>query len=261
LLERHGLIERVRVERDHSGSFANFVDCDERERRKGDLAGALDATRASEVWEHFQRAQAPARFYWKTLSGANAVPVIVNSISGNSNPFDPSHVVVSADAKVDATMALDGYARAFTLFGRSGIGVFLVPMGRLSADVTVSGSTLPQATNGFGDPMFEFVPNVIGPPAQTTLPDVLRHEPGFSVDVLADLALPIGKYNNTQPLNLGQNRWYGRLGAPVLGRSAHGCRAGARRWNCSPSCGCSARTATSSGRRSRRIPCSSSMPT
>jgi hypothetical protein len=36
------------------------------------------------------------------------------------------------------------------------------------------------------------------------------------VDVLADLALPIGKYDNTQPLNLGQNRWYGRLGAPIV---------------------------------------------
>ena len=39
-------------------------------------------------------AQVPARFYWKTLSDANAVPVIVNSISGNTNPFDPAHVVV-----------------------------------------------------------------------------------------------------------------------------------------------------------------------
>ena len=34
--------------------------------------------------------------------------------------------------------------------------------------------------------------------------------------MLADLAVPIGKYNNTQPLNLGQNRWYGRLGAPIV---------------------------------------------
>jgi len=31
-----------------------------------------------------------ARFYWKTLSDGNAVPLIVNSISGNTNPFDPA---------------------------------------------------------------------------------------------------------------------------------------------------------------------------
>jgi hypothetical protein len=165
-----------------------------------------------------QRAQAqiPARFYWKTLSGANAVPVIFQSISGNSNPFDPAHEVVSSDAKLDATMAVAGYAHTFTLFDRAAVGAILVPMGRLSGTGTVSGKAFNQAANGFGDPMFELDLNVLGPRAQKNIPDVLRYEPGFSVDVLADLAVPIGKYDNTQPLNLGQNRWYGRLGAPIV---------------------------------------------
>jgi len=161
-------------------------------------------------------AQTPARFYWMTLSGANGVPVIVNSISGNTNPFDPAHVAVSTDAEVEATMALAGYAHTFTLFDRSAIGAFIAPMGRLSGTATVAGRTVSESTNGFGDPMLEFVLNVIGPRAQKNIPDSLRYEPGFSVDVLADLALPIGKYDNTQPLNLGQNRWYGRLGAPII---------------------------------------------
>jgi hypothetical protein len=170
------------------------------------------------VWFSPERAlaQTPARFFWKTLSDANAVPVIVNSISGNTNPFDPSHAVVSADAQVDATMALAGYARTFTLFDRAAVGAFIAPMGRISGTATISGSTFNESANGFGDPMLEFTLNVIGPRAQKNLPDVLRYEPGFSVDVLADLALPIGKYNNAQPLNLGQNRWYGRLGAPIV---------------------------------------------
>ncbi len=43
--------------------------------------------------------------------------------------------------------------------------------------------------------LFEFVLDVIGPRAQKNLPDTLRYEPGFSVDVLADLALPVGKYD------------------------------------------------------------------
>ena len=38
-------------------------------------------------------AQVPARFYWDSLAGGNAVPLIVNSMSGNTNPFDPSHLV------------------------------------------------------------------------------------------------------------------------------------------------------------------------
>ena len=63
-------------------------------------------------------AQVPARFYWKTLSGANAVPLIVNSMSGNTNPFDPSHTVMP-EANFDATLALAGYARTFSLFDRA----------------------------------------------------------------------------------------------------------------------------------------------
>jgi hypothetical protein len=161
-------------------------------------------------------AQTPARFYWKTLSDANAVPIIVNSISGNTNPFDPAHVVVSTDADVEATMALAGYARTFTLFERAAVGALIAPVGRLSGTVTASGRTFNESANGFGDPMLELALNVIGPRAQKNIPDSLRYEPGFSVDVLGDLALPIGKYDNTQPLNLGQNRWYGRLGAPIV---------------------------------------------
>jgi hypothetical protein len=160
-------------------------------------------------------AQVPARFYWKTLSDANAVPVIVNSVSGNTNPFDPGHTVTPG-ANVDATLAIAGYARTFSLFDRASMAAILLPMGRISGEVTTAGRTFNQSANGFGDPMIEFDINVIGPPAQKNIPDALRYEPGFSVDLLADLAVPIGEYNSGQPLNLGQNRWYGRVGAPII---------------------------------------------
>jgi hypothetical protein len=169
--------------------------------------GALAAPPAS--------AQVPARFYWHTLSGGNAVPVIVNSISGNTNPFDPAHVV-APDAEIDATLLLSGYARTFTWFDRSAMWAVLLPMGRLSNDVTGSGTTLKQSATGFGDPMVEFNLNLVGPKAQKSIPDVLRYQPGFTIDLLADLAVPIGEYDNGQSLNIGQNRWYGRVGAPIL---------------------------------------------
>jgi hypothetical protein len=160
-------------------------------------------------------AQMPARFYWKTLSDGNAVPLIVNSISGNTNPFDPAHIVTPGGS-FDATMAIAGYAHTFSLFDRSAMVAILEPMGRVSGDVTVAGRTFNQSASGFGDPMFEFDLNLIGPKAQKNIPDAMRYEPGFSVDVLADLAVPIGEYNSNQPLNLGQNRWYGRVGMPVV---------------------------------------------
>ena len=160
-------------------------------------------------------AQVPARFYWKTLDDANAVPLIVNSISGNTNPFDPAHVVVPG-ASFDASLALTGYARTFSLFDRSAMAAIILPMGRVSGDVTVAGRTFNQSADGFGDPMLEFDINILGPKSQKNLADVLRYEPGFSVDLLADLAVPIGEYHSDQPLNLGQHRWYGRLGMPVV---------------------------------------------
>lgn len=160
-------------------------------------------------------AQVPARFYWEPLSGANAVPLIVQSVTGNTNPFDPAHIVTPG-ANFEATLALTGYARAFSLRNRSAMVAVLAPMGRISGEVTVAGKTFSQSTGGFGDPMIEFNINVLGPPAQKTIPDALRYKPGFSVDLLGDLALPIGKYDSSQPLNLGQHRWYGRVGAPVI---------------------------------------------
>ena len=160
-------------------------------------------------------AQVPARFYWKTLSDANAVPLIFNSLSGNTNPFDPGHTVMPG-GKVDATLAIAGYARTFTLADRSAMAAILLPMGRISGEVTAAGRSFNQSTSGFGDPMLEFDINVIGPPAQKNLVDVLRYEPKFSMDLLADVALPLGEYDNSQPLNIGQNRWYGRVGAPII---------------------------------------------
>jgi hypothetical protein len=136
-------------------------------------------------------------------------------MSGNSNPFDRAHTV-NPGGEVEGTMALTGYARFFSLFDRAAMGAIILPMGRISGEVTVAGRTFNQSTNGFGDPMLEFDINLFGPRAQKNIPDVLRYEPGLSVDLLADLAVPIGDYNSNQALNLGQHRWYGRVGMPVI---------------------------------------------
>ena len=95
-----------------------------------------------------------------------------------------------------------GYARTFSLFNRAAMAALLFPMGHISGEVTVAGRTFNQSANGFGDPMIEFNLNVIGPPAQKDIPAAMRYEPGFSVDLLVDLAVPIGEYrleNMTTP--------------------------------------------------------------
>ncbi len=156
-----------------------------------------------------------ARFYWKTLMGMNAIPVIVNSMGGNANPFDPSNSIIPG-SDFSATMSMAGYAKMLPLGKRSGMVSLLVPMGRLSGDLLLGGLDYSATTRGFGDPMLQVSVNVIGPKAIMNIPDMLRYKPGFSVDIVGSLAFPIGEYDNTNPVNIGQNRWYGRIGTPVV---------------------------------------------
>jgi hypothetical protein len=113
-------------------------------------------------------------------------------------------------------LAIAGYGRTFTLFDRAAMLAVLLPMGNLSGEVTAAGQTVAQTARGFGDPTVELDINLIGPKAQTNLADPLRYQPGFSLDLIVDLALPIGEYDDSRSLNLSQNRWYGRVGAPIV---------------------------------------------
>lgn len=165
-------------------------------------------------------AQDPARTYWKYLSGGDALPLLYESISGNANPFDPTHRV-SASSTFDGTLEIAAYAHTFALFDRAAVATVMLPMGRLASTVTVpipggGVTSVRETASGFSDPTLELNVNLIGPPAQRTIPDMMRYEPGFSVDVVLDLAVPIGEYDNSKTLNIGQNRWYGRVGFPVV---------------------------------------------
>jgi hypothetical protein len=155
------------------------------------------------------------RFYWKALNGTNAVPLIGSSLGGNANPLDPSQLVIPG-ADFEATMSMAGYVRFLPVLKRSAFVSVIVPMGRVSSNITINSLNKTNTARGFGDPMLQFDINVIGPKAIMNIPDMLRYKPGFSVDIVSSLAIPVGQYDNESPLNIGQNRWYGRIGTPVV---------------------------------------------
>lgn len=155
------------------------------------------------------------RFYWKTLAGTNAVPLIGSSLGGNANPLDPAHTVVPG-SNFEATLAMVGYAKVLPLFKRSAMVSIIAPMGRISGDLTLGGLDYSQSTRGFGDPMLQLSVNLVGPKAIMNIPDYLRYRPKFSLDVIGNVAFPIGEYDNGSPVNIGQNRWYGRIGTPIV---------------------------------------------
>ncbi len=156
-----------------------------------------------------------ARFYWKGLMGTNAIPVIGSTMGGNANPLDKSNNVIPG-ANFESTTSMVGYAKMLPFGKRAGMVSLIVPMGRLSGDVSLDGIDFSATARGFGDPMLQAGINVIGPKAIMNIPDMLRYKPGFSVDIIGSLAIPIGEYDNTSPINIGQNRWYGRIGTPVV---------------------------------------------
>ena len=161
-------------------------------------------------------AQVPPRFYWKPLQGMNAVPVIAMSVDGNINPLDPS-LKFDPSASLSADIAIAGYAKMFPVWNKAAMLAVLMPMGSIAGEsISTGGSSSREASSGFGDPMIEFNMNLIGPPPSMNLPDLLRYEPGFSLDLVVDVVFPLGQYDNTQSLNLGQNRWYGRIGTPII---------------------------------------------
>jgi hypothetical protein len=106
-------------------------------------------------------AQVPPRFYWKSLSGTNAVPLIYQSLSGNANPLDPAQVV-SDNTNFEAEVAIVGYGKMLPLLNRPAMLAVLVPTGRATARSTIAGNTISQAASGYGDPMLEFDINLRG---------------------------------------------------------------------------------------------------
>jgi hypothetical protein len=156
-----------------------------------------------------------ARVYWHSFAGTNIVNFWYLNMSGNANPLDPSHVV-RPNASFDANVAIAGYSKMLPLFGRSATASIFLPVGNLDASISGVPTSQQQGARGFGNPMLQLNANLIGAPAIMNIPDMLRYEPTFTLDLLMSLALPIGTYDSSQVVNISQNRWYGRVGLPML---------------------------------------------
>jgi hypothetical protein len=156
-----------------------------------------------------------ARVYWKTLAGANAVTFWPMFIGGNANPFDPAHTV-TPQTEFDGMVALVGAHKILPIAGRSSTLSLIVPVGNVSGTVAGDRGTIVQTSRGFGDPVVQLNVNLAGAPAMRTLVDASRYEPRFTVDLLGAIAIPVGEHSAEQAVNLGQDRWYGRIGAPVM---------------------------------------------
>src|SRR5262245_21750561 len=155
------------------------------------------------------------RLYWHGLVGTNVVNFWYENMSGNANPLDPSHVI-RPNASFDANIAIAGYSRMLDLFGRSATASIFLPVGNIETSVSAGVTSEQQSARGFGNPIVQLSTNLIGAPAMWTLADMTRYEPTFTMDLLTTLVFPVGTYDSSQTVNISQNRWYGRVGLPMV---------------------------------------------
>ena len=80
---------------------------------------------------------------------------------------------------------------------------------------TVIDDDLGISASGYADPFVQLDVNLFGTPPLKRNFELLDYEPTWTIDVATMLALPIGMYDSDKLVNLGQNRWFGRIALPV----------------------------------------------
>ncbi len=127
--------------------------------------------------------------------------------------FDPSSSVT--DAQFHSHTGVLAYVRSFDVGGQSAKFDVILPYSSFSAHGLVDGQPREREMSGFGDPRFRFSVNLFGAPA-LSVKEFANYQQDLIVGISAQVSAPLGQYDNSKLLNLGNNRWSFR---PELGIS------------------------------------------
>ncbi len=143
----------------------------------------------------FAQGDGPRTHSKEMLTNTNIFSLTYLHGTGNANPIDPAHGIVPT-ADFEADLALLGYSRSFSLFGRTAVGSVLLPVGNVEGEVT-AGVAWQDSNRGFGDPVFQIDFNLYGAPAMKSVPDLLKYEPKFTLDCLLTLGFQLANMTKT----------------------------------------------------------------
>lgn len=172
-----------------------------------------------------------ARAYWNARDGTHVVSFQYlhwSITAGDAEQFDPTqHMYPNASAEANVFLANYAHHFTFPLLKRPSSISVAVAGGSVDVDINtdvVPGGFLPpgvvrdgsfsQSSSGFTDPNTQLVVNLYGTPPLKSGVDLLNYEPTWSVDAAFLLAFPIGAYDDDKLVNIGLNRWYGRIAFP-----------------------------------------------
>ncbi len=169
-----------------------------------------------------------ARAYWKARDGTQGVSFQYLRLDLNADDtkqFAPGQYIYP-NADIEGSLFIAAWVRHMTLLGRP--SSFSVGIAGGDVDVNVNtkvptqfipvgktaGVAFNQSASGFADPVIQLDVNLFGTPPLKSNVDLLNYEPTWTLDLALMLGFPIGKYDDDKLVNLGQNRWFGRVAVP-----------------------------------------------
>jgi hypothetical protein len=168
-----------------------------------------------------------ARTYWKGRAGTNILSVQYLDMhlqASDALQFDPSHYIYPA-ADAEASIFVLSWARHMTLFNRPSVLSANLMGG--SVDVKFDTTITPpeflppgvvpgfsQSASGYADPSVQLDVNLVGTPPINAIFDYLNYEPTWTLDAAFMLGVPLGQYDDDRVVNMGLNRFYGRVAFP-----------------------------------------------
>jgi hypothetical protein len=170
-----------------------------------------------------------ARAYWMGREGTQGVSfqyLRLDIDASGTQQFAPGQYIYP-NADIEANVFIANWVYFMTLFNRPSSLAVNLAGGDISADVNtkVPLQFLPpgiqpniafsQSSSGFADPSMQLVVNLFGTPPMRSNFDLLNYEPTLTLAVAVMLAFPIGEYDDDKLVNIGLNRWFGRIAFPI----------------------------------------------
>jgi len=118
--------------------------------------------------------------------------------------FDPELSV--ADAQFHSHTGALAYVRTLDVLGKSAKFDAILPYSSFSAKALVDGQPKDREMSGLGDPRFRFSINLFGAPALSAK-QFANYKQDLIVGVSLQVSAPLGQYEDSKLLNLGNNRW------------------------------------------------------
>jgi hypothetical protein len=148
------------------------------------------------------------RAYWPQPNGTNMATPLYTFV-GSNQVFDNSQFIKEADFNTNIYGLM--YTRLFNVKGRTAAIVAMLSYGDTSGGLPGFNGT----TNGLGDIYVVGVLNLYGAPS-VNREEFMKTKYNTIVDVQLAFRAPTGKYDGSDVLNLGTNRWEFKLGAPFM---------------------------------------------